>query len=80
MSKADPCVLVRRNELGLVIMGIYVDDIFMLGDKHAMKDAVKGLQKQFKIKINENINDYLSCELKFNEDKSNIWVGQPHLI
>ena len=26
------------------------------------------------------MNDYFSCELKFNEDKSKVWVGQPYLI
>jgi len=26
------------------------------------------------------MGDYLSCEVKFNEDKTRAWLGQPHMI
>ena len=32
------------------------------------------------LKIVEGLQDYLSCEIKFSEDKKRAWLGQPHLI
>ena len=26
------------------------------------------------------LQDYLSCEIKFSDDKKRVWLGQPHLI
>ena len=34
----------------------------------------------FTLKIEGNIEDYLSCEITFDETKSKGWIHQPHLI
>ena len=39
-----------------------------------MKDS------RFKLKIEKELTDYLSCKLHFSNDKKKAWIGQPHLL
>jgi len=32
------------------------------------------------VKVSEKLTDYLSCMIKFSQDRKSTWVGQPHLI
>jgi hypothetical protein len=51
-------------------MALYVDDIYANGDEAALTDAVIGLRKHFKIKVVDDLSDYLSCEIRFNANKT----------
>jgi hypothetical protein len=79
-SSADPCLMIRRNKLGIVYMALYVDDIYASGDEPALDDSIVGLKKYFKIKVKDDLTDYLSCEIRFDKNKTKAWLGQPHLI
>ena len=79
-SAADPCLFVRRNELGIVFVAMWVDDCLFVGDKAAIDDAIKEFQKHFNLKLEESLQDYLSCEILFDEGCNKAWIGQPHLI
>ena len=28
----------------------------------------------------DDLNDYLSCEIRFNSERTKAWLGQPHLL
>ena len=56
----DPCLFLRENELGTVIIGLYVDDLLCMGDKEAVDDALTALGKEFKIKVVESMRFSLS--------------------
>jgi hypothetical protein len=79
-SSADPCLMIRRDKHGVVYMALYVDDIYASGDESALDDSIIGLRKHFKIKVVDDLTDYLSCEIRFNKDKTKAWLGQPHLV
>ena len=79
-SLADPCLMIQRDKLGVVYMALYVDDIYASGNEEALNDSIIGLRKYFKIKVADDLKDYLSCEIIFNKDKTKAWLGQPHLI
>ncbi len=32
------------------------------------------------LKIDDDLTDYLSCEIKFSDNRKSAWLGQPHLI
>ena len=32
------------------------------------------------LKIEDDLKDYLSCEIQFSKDRTKAWLGQPHLI
>jgi hypothetical protein len=65
-SRADPCVMVRRNKLGVIYMALYVDGIYTKGDDTELEDAIIGLRKHFKINVVNDLTDYLSFEIRLN--------------
>jgi hypothetical protein len=80
-SKADPCLFVRRNELGLVIVISYVDDCAAGGSKAALNQMLAQIREsELTFTVNEDMRDYLSCEVLFNSDRTKGWLGQPHMI
>jgi hypothetical protein len=38
------------------------------------------MKSVFSIKVQGNLDDYLGCDIKFNEDRSEVWIGQPSII
>ncbi len=53
----------------------------MVGHPKAIDDAIEGMKKHGLIlKVKDELNDYLSCEIKFSADKKKAWLGQSHLI
>ena len=54
--------------MGIVYLAMYVDDCLCVGDDKAIKNAVAKIGKHFKLKIEETLSDYLSCEILFNKE------------
>ena len=80
-SRSDPCLFIRRNDDGLVIILTYVDDNLCIGNKEALKKMLKEIVTHgLQITIEEELNDYLSCEILLNKDRSKAWIGQPHMV
>ena len=81
-SEVDPCLLVKRgtkNEIAFV--AIYVDDCLFIGDENLIQETIKGIIKWgLEVKVTDDLSDYLSCRILFNNDRSKAWLGQPHLI
>jgi hypothetical protein len=78
---SDPCLMTRRNHLGDVFIALYVDDCLCIGHDDAIKNAIKGMESQgLTLKVDNELKDYLSCEIVFSEDNKEAWIGQPHLI
>ena len=52
-----------------------------MGNPEAI-DAVIALLKAegLVLKIEDDLHDYLSCEIVFSPDRSKAWLGQPHSI
>jgi hypothetical protein len=80
-SKSDPCLFVRQNEKGLVMVVIYIDDGYAAGDKAALDQMIEQLKaEELKLKVEYSMQDYLSCQVLFSKDGSTAWLGQPHMI
>ena len=59
VSPADPCMLFEENELGVCIIIMYVDDMLIIGKKEQIQDFASKIQKEFSVKIQHNLADYL---------------------
>ena len=60
---------------------MYVDDNFFVGTDEAIKDTIEKLRsKGLILKVYDNLDDYLLCEIRFLDDDRMAWLGQPHLI
>ena len=80
VSPADPCMLFKQNELGICIIIMYVDDMFIIGKKQQIQEFTNKIQKEFSVKIQLNLADYLGCEFHMNKVKTRRWLGQPSII
>ena len=60
---------------------MYIDNKLIVGDIEAVDEATTALNKNgLVLKIVEGLEDYLSCEVRFSEDKKQVWLGYPCLI
>ena len=80
VSPADPCMLFKQNELGICIIIMYVDDMLIIGKKEQIHEFKAQVQKEFSVKIQHNLADYLGCEFQMNKVKTRGWLGQPSII
>ena len=77
----DPCLLTKKTNEGIIYVAIYVDDCLFVGSEKLIQETIKGIKKWgLEVTVDEDLTDYLSCRILFNEDKTKAWLGQPHLI
>ena len=67
VSPADLCMLFKQNELGICIIIMYVDDMLIIGKREQIQEFENKLQKEFSVKIQHNLADYLGCESHMNK-------------
>jgi hypothetical protein len=73
--------MIRKCNLGLVYMAMYIDNCYCNGNEAAIKDSIKGIVKNgLNVTVKDDLEDYLSCEIRFNKARTKAWLGQPHLI
>ena len=80
MSPADPCMLFKQNELGVCIIIMYIGDMLIIGKKEQIQEFATKIQREFSVKIQHNLADYLGCEFHMNKVKTRGWLGQPSII
>ena len=80
VSPADPCMLFKENNLGVCIIIMYVDDMLVIGKKEQIQEFATMIQKEFSVKTQHNLVDYLGCEFHMNKGKTQGWLGQPSII
>ena len=59
---------------------MYVDDMLIIGKRAQMQESATMIQKEFSVKIQHNLADYLGCEFHMNNEKTKRWLGQPSII
>ena len=70
-----------RNRKRKVYFGLYVDDNLLIGDPPAIQETIQELkEKGLVLKVDDNLNNHSSCDIRFSEEKNRAWIGQPHLI
>ena len=78
---ADPCLMMRKDKTGIVFIAIWVDDSLLIGNDKAIDQVISDLKKGgLTLKIEGELDDYLSCEISFSGDNKRGWIHQPHLI
>ena len=78
---ADPCLFTRRSDKGIVFIALYVDDCLCIGDKAAIDEVVNKLKNfNLNLKIDQELKDYLSCEIHFASDRKSAILHQAHII
>ena len=79
-SKIEPCLFVKQDPTGTVYAVVWVDDCSFVGDKGAIEKTIAAdLEETFKLKVEWNVRDYLSCDFIFKIEEQRAWIGQPHV-
>ena len=73
-------MLYKQTELGICIIIMYVDDMLIIGKKEQIQEFRNKIKKEFSVKIQHNLADYLGCEFHMNKVKTRGWLGQPSII
>ena len=77
-SKADPCLFKKK---GPIYIGTYVDDNFIASKPEVVDEIIKGINDNgLKVTKEDDLGDYLSCNIVFNKEKTRAWIGQPQMI
>ena len=79
-SAADPCLLFRMDEGEICIIVLYVDDMHTSGTTRSLDKLENQIKKFFTLKVEKDPQDYLGCEMRFDSDLKNGWLGQPTII
>jgi hypothetical protein len=80
-NKSDPCLLSKWTQDGVIMIGIYVDDCLVIGKRDKIDEPIVYLKtSRFNLKVENNLTDYLSCQLVENAELKEILILQPHLI
>ena len=82
MSKADPCLFYKMTKIGTCIICCYVDDLAFFGNKSAIENAVKDLQREFTMKFVGDLKEYVGCTIRFANRKGQkiAYLTQPDII
>ena len=59
---------------------MYVDDMLIIGKKEQNQQFATKIQKEFSVKIQHNLADYLGCEFHMNKEKTKGWLAQPSIL
>ena len=70
VSPADPCMLFKENDHGICIIIMYVDDILIIGKKEQIQVFASKILKEYSVKIQHNLADYLGCEFHMNKERT----------
>ena len=75
-----PCLYVKKSTKSIIYIALHVDDNLMVGNIAMINDAIEALRSKGLIqKIVEGLQYYLSCKIKFSNNKNHAWLGQHHL-
>ena len=80
VSPVDPCLLFKENNLGICIIIMYADDMLIIGIKQQIQEFATMIQKEFSVKIQHYLADYLGCEFYMIKEKTRGWLGQLSII
>ena len=75
VSPADPCMLFKQNELGICIIIMY--HMLIIGKKEQIQEFTTKIQKEFSVKIQQNLADYLGSEFHMNKVKKEDGLVNP---
>ena len=59
---------------------MYVDVMLIIGKKEQIQEFATKIQKEFSVKIQHNLVDYLGCKFQMNKEETKGWLGQPSII
>ena len=79
-SIVDPCLFHCKDDRGLSILIMYIDDLLIIGKLQTNESTIHDLKQYFEIKKPTTLDDYLGVQVIKSEDQKRAWLGQPTII
>ena len=80
-SAVDPCLFLCKYKNNWIYVAIYVNDNLVIGTEEGIAKLENHLKaKGLKLKVQDDLCDYLSCDIKISPDNKSAILRQPHLI
>jgi hypothetical protein len=65
----------------MIIIGIYVDNCLIIGKDKSIDCVIDEIKKhEFNLKVERNVNKFLSCCIEESKDERKLTMIQPHLF
>ena len=77
-SRADPCLLVKKTNNGIIAICIYVDDACLFGTKETVLTTKDEISRLFKVKDVGLLQEYVGVTVKRENDE--LMLSQPDTI
>lgn len=71
-SHVEPCLYKRHK----VIIGIYVDDLLIIGRRQEVEDIMNKLAHQFKIHATDKLDEFIGLKMQWLHKDSAVIVHQ----
>jgi hypothetical protein len=63
------------------MIGIYLNDCLVIGKRDKIDELIVELKTSgFNLKVENNLTNYLSCQMIENKESKEILILQPHLL
>ena len=76
--KADNCLLMRENKLGLIVVCVYIDDTLCVGSKESLKKFKTEISEHFAVKEEGIMTEFVGCSVV--REKESLYMHQWELI
>ena len=74
----EPCLLMQENEIGIIIISLYIDNALCVGDILAIEKFKKEIKVYYFTKEEGAVNEYVGCMIK--RVNSAVYFNQTDLI
>ena len=64
----DQCLYIKKNEEGVIVVCLYIDDILCVGNQNAIEKFNKDIEKFFVTKEEGEMTEYVGCMISKNQD------------
>jgi hypothetical protein len=64
----------------MIIIGIYVNDCLIIEKEDSIECLIDELKYEFNLKVERNVNEYLSCCIEESKDEGKLTIIQLHLL
>ena len=62
-GEVNPCLIYRKNEYGILILILYVNDCLLTGDTLAIESGINNIKKMFNITVTKKLKSTWGVEL-----------------
>ena len=59
----EPCLLTKWINSNLIVIGLYVDDLLMVGNKDNLLHEIELMKRRFSIRIKDEVDKFLGCQI-----------------